>query len=318
MKRIITALLFFATAKISLGAQQTIQPDELVRPADTDDKIVTFDNPHGVYFPEGTSRGELLLFLPGTNKKENQMPGARRFCRNAATSGYNVIFLMYPNDVAAAEACREDADPNAFSDFRKTLIEGGDTRHLKLARSESIENRAIKLLLFLAHEHPDQGWQSFITKDQLEWTKIAVAGQSQGGGHAAWIATRHLVARVLCFGSPKDYSLKLNAPAKWYGDSVTPLERYFAFNNIYDKQGCDYEQLVKNFGALGLDKLGVVDVGRDSPPYHHAHVLFTNWPGHIIDSKEAHGSVIRDSLLDSRGIPIFRPVWHYMLTAPTT
>jgi len=33
---------------------------------------------------------------------------------------------------------------------------------------------------------------------------------------------------------------------------------------------------------------------------------------------EAHTSVTRDSLLADDGTPLFRPVWRYMLEAPTT
>ena len=71
---------------------------------------------------------------------------------------------------------------------------------------ESIENRTVKLLRYLEQKHPDDEWGQFLQGDQLAWNKIVIGGMSQGGGHAL-IATRHLVARVLCFGGPKDYSL---------------------------------------------------------------------------------------------------------------
>src|SRR5271166_5091306 len=96
----------------------------------------------------------------------------------------------------------------------------------------SLGLRVFKLLLYLKTLRPREHWEQFLNDDDsIKWETIAVAGQSQGGGHAALIGIKHQVARVLCFGSPKDYSKRLNAPAAWYGDeSATPKDRFFAFN----------------------------------------------------------------------------------------
>jgi len=223
---------------------------------------------------------------------------------------------MYPNDISAAEVCRRDSNPEAFSEFRHGIIEGANTPYISIKRPDSIENRTIKLLEYLDKEDPQYGWGQFLKDGGLNWAKIAVAGQSQGGGHAAWIATKHAVARVLCFGSPKDFSANTHSPAKWYASSVTPLKRYFAFNNVYDKQGCDYEELRQNLRQLGIEQFGLAEVDKASPPYRHARVLFTRWPGHAVESKEAHTSVIRDNVVGADGRPIFEEVWRYMLTEP--
>jgi pimeloyl-ACP methyl ester carboxylesterase len=47
----------------------------------------------------------------------------------------------------------------------------------------------------------------------MDFGRMILAGHSQGGGHAAFIAMRHEVARVLMFGSPKDFSTRFNQPA---------------------------------------------------------------------------------------------------------
>ena len=300
-----------------------LMPDEEVRPSATDPNIQTFDYPHAVYFPaQNRLRNQLLLFIPGTQphdkKGDPEKPSAIRFCKNAAVSGYHVVYLMYPNDVAAAEACRDKPDPDAFSLFRWALIEGGSNAYISVPRSESIENRATKLMLYLQHEHPNQNWGQFVVNGQVAWEKVAVAGKSQGGGHAAIIATRYLVARVLCFGAPKDYSRYSHAPAKWYESSVTPMSRYFAFNNYQDNQGCSPDQQLENIKKLGIDKVGgIADVDKEPRPFHHAHVLFTNWPGTPTDSLTAHVSMIGTKAMTAAGTPLFRPVWLYMLNAPT-
>ena len=74
-----------------------------------------------------------------------------------------------------------------------------------------------------------------------------MAGQSQGGGHAALLGIKHPVARVICFGAPKDFSLALTAPAAWLRlDSATPKSAFFAFNHDQDRQGCSPAQQAEN------------------------------------------------------------------------
>lgn len=314
----VAGLLFLAIAAAAAGEAVSVNPDETVLPSDTDRAIHTFNNPQAVYSPKRAARGQLLLFLTGTH---GEGPFARRFCTNAAMLGYHVIQPMYPDDVPAS-VCRKDRDSAAFAKFRWAIIEGGASPHLPqpIPREESIEHRTIKLLAYLQREHPEQGWGQFLQQGQIAWAKVAVGGISQGGGHAALIATKHLVARVLCFGAPKDYSIASNAPAKWYAKSVTPQARYFAFNNTHDEQACNYRQQLENLTKLGVRQVGgTADVDTDPPPYHGAHALFTSWPGphESIDSIPAHTSVLRDSVLDRDGRPLFRPVWIYMLTAPT-
>lgn len=251
-------------------------------------------------------------------KGEPQKPVNQRFLKNAALSGYHAVYLMYPNDVAAAEACRDKPDRDGFALFRWAIIEGGNNVYINIPRAESIENRTIKLMQYLQREHPGQNWGQFVANGQVAWDKVAVAGQSQGGGHAAIIATRYLVARVLCFGAPKDYSRYYDEPAKWYESSVTPMSRFFAFNNYQDGMGCTPEQQLLNIKKLGIDKVGgIANVDEEKRPFHRAHVLFTNWPGTKTESLTAHLSMLNPKILEQNGIPHFRPVWLYMLNSST-
>ena len=293
-----------------------IPPDETVLPSETDGEIRTFDYPQAVYHPRQTARNQLVILLPGTNGKGPT--GLERLSINAANLGYHVITPMYPNDIAAT-SCQHDEDPDAFAKFRWAIIEGGSSSHLKgaISRAESIENRIIKLLKYLQRKHADQSWGQFLNGDQIVWEKVVIGGMSQGGGHAALIATRRLVARVLCFGAPKDYNLRLGAPAAWYGKSETPPTRYFAFNNTHDRQGCDYRQEVEILNKLGVAQVaGIANVDAEPRPYHGARVLFTNWPGpgSSIASINAHTSVIDDGPW-AGSAPLFRPVWLYMLSS---
>ena len=311
-----------------------------VLPSATDPAIKTFDLPHWIYVnrkivvehKEGLAqdRHELLLWITGTGGKGHD---AVAFCNLAADLGYIAVTLMYPDDVPAS-ACANDINPKSFENFRMAIIQGGHAtyqlgkKNIAIERPESIENRLVKLLLFLKVQRSTENWDQFLNGDgTTKWGAIAVAGQSQGGGHAALIGIKHRVARVMCFGSPKDYSKRLNAPAAFYREqAATPKSLFFAFNHRQDPVGCTPQELLKNLKALGLDAFGPpVDVATQEFPYHHTRILTTSFPAVIETSekvtstgensewaKTAHTSVIAGKNADR-----WKQVWTYMLTEKT-
>jgi hypothetical protein len=295
-----------------------------VRPSETDPAIKTFDTSHYVFVNEAillkpdaslpADRRELLIWIPGTQNTESEGPGAAAaFCKVAANLGYHAIILKYPNDESAS-ICRQDSDPLAFENFRMALIAGGASKHVTIGRAESIENRLLKLLGYLRKIRPEEHWEEFLNAEgDIKWAAIAVAGQSQGGGHAALIGIKHRVSRVICLGAPKDYSLALGRPAAWLTvESATPKASFFALNHQQDHQGCSPEQQMENLRALKLGAFGKpMDVDRAEPPYNQSRILTTNYPGGKLSSGEAHTMAI-----NPHNEPVFRKVWAYMLTAP--
>lgn len=299
-----------------------------IRPSAADAAITEFDEPHWVYVNRDivvkkdatlpAERRELLLWIPGTRPPDVAEPPSGRvqrsasneFCKLASTLGYHVISLNYPNTVSAA-VCRNDPDPAAFEEFRMAIIAGGATKHITVSRTDSIENRLIKLLQWLARQRAKEGWGQFLKDDgSIWWERVAVAGQSQGGGHAALIGVHHRVSRVLCFGAPKDHSLALGSPAAWYlKESATPKDRFFAFNHEQDRQGCTPAQQIENLKALKLDAYGPpVKVEDSMPPYGASRIFMTNHPGTEVDSRTAHGTMI-----SGRNKALVEPVWRHML-----
>ncbi len=79
------------------------------------------------------------------------------------------------------------------------------------------------LLEYLASDDPSAGWRNFLDPESghgIAWSQITVAGHSQGGGHAAYLATEFAVDRALLFGATE--------PQPWTANgSATPPERYF-------------------------------------------------------------------------------------------
>ena len=291
-----------------------------VIPSETDPGIHQYNTPHWIcvnreiLLGQGTKvkdRHQLLLFLPGTGGHNR---GAKAFLETAANLGYHCVELMYPDDVAAAEVCRDDPDPNSFEAFRLALIQGSVSPHVTVERTDSIESRLTMLLIYLKQRRPREDWGQFLDGRDIAWERIAVAGQSQGGGHAGLIGVRFHVARVIMFGAPKDYSRARHQPAPWYAEKkATPIAAFFAINHRQDRQGCTFPEELENLHALGSDQLGPpVDVDQEAPPYRRSRILVTNYPGTQVDSKTAHGTALTD-----KNQAVFRRTWVYMLTTPT-
>lgn len=273
-----------------------------VRPSETDSRISTSDDPHFCWAPTGASRTALLLFLPGTGGKPHEHFA---FADVAAELGYHVIFLMYPDGLAAQTACRNSADPDAHMKFRRAIIEGGPLVGKRtIDAADSIENRLAKVLLYLAAHRAGQGWEQFLDAGkQPLWERVALAGHSQGGGHAYVLGKIHATQRVLMFGSPKDYSFHFDRPATGFDEKTkTPLRLFFAFNHRRDVNGCSPEQQKKILAQMKLDGLGTADVDKGGAELGHAHVLYTDVD--VPDSK-VHSSVMQRQ---------WAAVWRYMLT----
>ena len=133
------------------------------------------------------------------------------------------------------------------------------------------------------------------------------------------IGIKHRVARVMCFGAPKDYSKRLNAAAAWYGEeSATPKSLFFAFNHHQDPKGCTPEQLLSNLHALALDAFGpVAEVDSEAFPYHHARILYTSFPVVTVTGVESEGAkTAHGSAINSKNADRWKQVWTYMLTEP--
>lgn len=280
-----------------------------VLPSNTAGAIDTFsgaDFQHWVWYsPTAIDRHQLLVFLPGTGGKGK---GSGKFNKAAANCGYHVVSLAYPDAISISKFRNSD-DPSAFSKARMNVIAGAAPYgRLQVNRANSIENRLIALLRYLAKQYPREHWEQFLDAHQNPtWDKLVLAGQSQGGGHACFIAIKmHKVARVLMFGAPKDYNLHFDKPGQWLSqESVTPINRFFCFNHSDDSHnGCTYQQQVRNYRALGLlPTYKVFNVDVAAPPFEHTRLLTST-----VQQDEPHGAPVHD--------PRYKPVWMYMLLEP--
>jgi hypothetical protein len=237
-----------------------------ITPSDTDPAIKNYDRLDFVLFNENASPGaNLLVFLAGTGGKP---PGPIAFLQAAADAGYRVISLDYNDEPAVAVYC-PPKPPACSGNFRRMRIYGDGISiapSIDNTRAESIVNRLVKLLAYLDRQDPQQKWGNYLESGAPSWSRIALAGQSQGAGMAAYIAKRELVGRVILFSSPWDFvqsSGNDRMLAPWIAaPGKTPPERWFGG---YHARENDAALLTKSYAALRIPPENIRIFRRDLP-----------------------------------------------------
>jgi hypothetical protein len=286
--------LFFIAG--TLSAQVRILP---VEPTQTDPLIETVHGPHiALYKPGIKSKHLLYLFLPGTGERAL---ATQKMDSIFAVMGFHAISLDYENNVVAV-SCSHGLDSTSFDKYREEIVTGKPVSDkVNVDSVNSILNRFQKLLLYLIKNDPNGGWGQFVKDNKPVWSKIIIAGHSQGSGHAAYIAKMYRVNRALMFSGPQDYLDDLNMPAPWQSKkSVTPPAKYYAFLNLQD--GFNVKHQIAN--CMKLMQQSQPDTLMVKPGeiiHSHKHILINDIP-----TKNHHGSTI---------FPVFENVWEYMVTA---
>ncbi len=268
--------------------------------------------------PTSESKNTLLLHLVGTLDNPNS---TILYPTEAAHNGFHCINLMYRNWTSAQSACAANTDLNCYLDFRREIIEGFDySSEINVNASNSINNRLIKLLIYLDTNFPAQNWSQFYSGNTILWNKIIVSGHSQGGGHAAVIGMTKPIQRVLMFGSPNDYIDTLNIPAPWTSQPhIVADSNYFGFNALFDEI-VDFWKQYEQWEALGLNSFGdTIDVDATLAPHSNTRQLYTQ---RMVSSPNplylTHDIMIRDAETptDNLGAPVFGCTWKYMIGIP--
>lgn len=166
--------------------------------------------------PQDGARGTLLVFFNGSGGSPRAGTGsaAGSFYGVARAQGLHVLAVSYSSDTAVGQLCNgRDA---CFEPTRASILTGDPQPGAAdavndLTPDEGVFERVTKTLLHLAEGDPTGGWEAFVDRTKLpdaegalRWDSIFVAGHSQGGGHAALVAKRQRVGRVVMLASPCD------------------------------------------------------------------------------------------------------------------
>lgn len=291
-------ILLFTLSLITAVAASAHAQDKILRidPTQTGAAIKAVHGPHlALYDPAVPSNHRLLLYFVGTGvHTEDSLAMDRAFTH----LGYHVIALDYENKVVAA-SCVHSTDSSCFDTYRAAIVSGtpgSDKIHVDAPNS--ILSRFDKLLSYLTKQDPDGGWSEFFADGKPAWSRIVLAGHSQGSGHAAYIAKLYEVDKVLIFSGPQDYLAGFDKPAPWESrPSATPPSRYYAFLNLNDPFN-ESHQLASCEVLMHLREPQpfMVEPGQPITGVHQ--ILVTD-----VDPQQAHNSTVS---------PQFENVWQYL------
>jgi predicted esterase len=280
-----------------------------VSPSATDQDIQTIASDHIAAFEKYTpKRNKLFLFLSGSG---GDAFGATDMLQIAANSGYHVISLDYPNTEAVGAIAKGDLD--AYGPIREEIITGDDTSTLiTVSVSNSIINRTAKLLTYLSTNFPTEGWDSYITDNTIQWSKLTVSGMSQGAGHALYIAKLQSIDRAVLFSGVVDGAI--SSPyeaASWISDSsawATAVDRFRFFVSTNDSF---YPAIEENLATLGFDASSENAVQVDSNSSLLGKQLFIT----SLENPDAHSSTCNNNSTPrtSDSSPIYAVVWEALL-----
>ncbi|MEZ4399318.1 MAG: hypothetical protein R3B06_04825 [Kofleriaceae bacterium] len=297
-----------------------------------------------------------LLWLAGSGAEPHQFT---KVLAIGAAAGYLGVSLAYDNETQVAQLCGSTTEPACNSrmnldcgdQVRQEIIYGTDTSPcIDVPRADSIEHRVVRLVQYVDAQLPMLGARGFLdaTGAALDWSKWAVGGWSQGGGHAGVLARDHLVARalfvskggdsVLCplttsdpdrdcdvngdgvFDPTDDDELQVPAPAT-YLPRLTPGSR--AFGAVHEREGA-WAFSRETFAAYGMgakgsevrvDGLGPFPAAFDD--FHCAHT-FSTIATPASGPNDFHISMAIDGAMavDADGVPVLAPMYFYALTVP--
>jgi len=267
-----------------------------VKPSATDPAIHNFDTAHVIYFNPGIKTNKLLLWLTGTNGTTNNIPV--EFFITALGQGYRIIALSYISVPAVSQICVGDAlqlNTDCAAAFRRKRIYGDNNFTLIADKpQDAIIPRFTKLLQWLVNNDAAGNWSQYFNGEMLQpvWNRIAIAGQSQGGGMAQFIGQHELTDRVISFSGGWDYAnSKTKTIAGWYYNKpVTPVEKWYATYNTQEMAATVLAQICT---ALQLAATHVFAL--DQP------LLNKNIPG----ANPYHGDGLRN--------PAYKDIWIKML-----
>jgi hypothetical protein len=289
-----------------------ITREYFIAPVTTDAAITTSLSNHFASVKEGTTlKNVLYIFLPGTYRNPTVCLATTR---KAASLGYHSIGLMYDNRVAGNPLCSPTGDVTCHSRARREVIDGID-RHpgVNVNTANSLINRLVKLLTYLQKTHPTQNWGQYLVSGQPNWSKIIVAGHSQGGAIAGVIGKYYPIKKVIMI-SMMDFLNNGKTP-DW---ETLPAnkEKYFAIINSADEL-VPYAKVKAGWDVMGMSAYGGrINVDWNLPPYSNTHTLITTINPTSTGTDKYHNSTGVDSYIpkNSTGKYVYDKAWEYLIT----
>jgi hypothetical protein len=252
---------------------------------------------HYLYLPPLlTDTGKLLVFLGGGNGSAR---GPQNIYPVAATQGYRVIGLTYP--AAQANSCHDlSCYGNAYREVvtgENSPDPGGNKTTVGEHPQDSIVNRLVRVLEWADTHYQNDGWGRYLTTaGTVDWTRVHLAGHSNGSSHSSFMGTLAQfggVGRIGLFAGPNDgHGGTTEAdwnPATYIQETEVPTSaRYFGLvherNHAPNAPDPPIYQIYKNWQTFGMEG-----------PHHPERFFFDPSPGETQDFDGAHMLVSTDA-----------------------
>ncbi len=274
----------------------------LIDPKATDPLYSVDNEQHYVLETNENNIGKLLLFIGGSFSIPKNY---NLFCNHAASLGFDVISLSYPNQVVAAPL-GNSTDLKVFDKYREEVCFGFDLSDaVNVDNLNSIFTRSEKLVRYLNKMNPTHNWGKYLSNNKLIWNKVVLAGHSQGSGHACYIAKSIMTDRVIMLSGPNDYHTYYKMPANWIKKSgFTNLEKQFVLLHINDEIVPFANQLanIQGIGLLKNDQ-NPAAIDRQSTEKDYRNSMSIN-----VSAISNHSSTVGSNA-------ILPSIWTFMLTS---
>lgn len=299
---------FILLLMVSLSANLTAQKGNpaidfsgykkiLVKPSEADPSVKNWDSAHIVLYDKAIKNNKVLLWLTGTKGSTDHVP--QSFFKTALEQGYRIIALSFMSTPGVSQVCKGDylsENVDCAAEFRRKRIYGDNTfLPIPDQYQDAIIPRLTKLLQYLSKNDKEGAWSQYLNQNTGKpvWSKIAIAGQSQGGGMAEFIAQHESVARIISFSGGWDYSnSRTKKIAGWYSQKlITPPQNVFATYHVKEVAAAELAEICKTL-HIPSENVFALDQHIDQP---------TN----KANSNPYHVEGIKN--------PVYKPIWIKML-----
>lgn len=291
---------------------------------------------HLIAGPQGTPRHQLALVFNGAQAAP---AGYQKMVDTLSAAGFHVAAIRYSSTIGTTAACPNTSaasDPDCHRNFRGELAFGAgvvdplgtthDNAVVNVSGTNSVVNRTLQLVEYLAGTFPSENWRQFQNQINgicdgvdpaygacdLDWSKVVLVGHSLGAGEALFLSKFHDVARVAMISGPYDeyFDGPTITVAPWIaeGGFATSASDMFGFTHTQEPNAAGQSAA---WDALGLSG-PPVSVDSNSEPYAGAQQLTTTvTPACPLDSNGKHNSTSQDACTPGSP-PLFAPVWRYL------
>ena len=281
-------------------------------PKQTDAAIVTNssgDVTQTAYLPQNASarKDRLLIFIPGTFGLPSNYD---EVCEAAAANGYYAFAVAYSNLLPVEfEAGVKTNDSTVENILHEDLTGENVSSKVTTSRTNSFENRIIKMISYMDSVYPAENWKRFLTADkQIQWNKISVGGHSQGSDHAMYWSKVRSLFRATFIGGPGSFMLRNGSyPSFMQATGATSTGNLYGFNHTGDptRKWADVQKVWMILNIPGVPN------SVDDGSVDNSHQLITSLP-----DNDPHSATIADDVTPinaATGKPVYSKVWQYMM-----